>query len=206
MSENDVAAPQTVGVRRANDFRWGGENPGADRIVNPNTHHGSGTQDQPEADSIEFGASPTQGRDLSNSGPQQQWNSDFSKAPSEAQGPDSATPRAESEAPILPAPAAEAEPFLNVPSEFESGLLSTLPPYQPNGTTAPLRPDGISAFTVTPIEEMTDGQNQVPVAQADVASTDEDTSLSGNVLLNDSDADASDSLTVSAVDGASANV
>ncbi len=50
------------------------------------------------------------------------------------------------------------------------------------------------------------GTNDGPVANADTGSTDEDTVASGNVLSNDSDADASDVLAVSAVNGVAGNV
>ncbi|HKQ95911.1 MAG TPA: Ig-like domain-containing protein, partial [Aestuariivirgaceae bacterium] len=50
------------------------------------------------------------------------------------------------------------------------------------------------------------GTNDGPVANADADSTDENAAVSGNVLANDTDADTSDVLTVSEVNGAAANV
>ena len=50
------------------------------------------------------------------------------------------------------------------------------------------------------------GTNDGPVANADTGSTTENAACSGNVLANDSDADASDVLTVSAVNGSAGNV
>ena len=50
------------------------------------------------------------------------------------------------------------------------------------------------------------GVNDDPVAAIDVAELDEDTTLSGNVLDNDTDPDAKDTLTVSSVNGSGAGV
>ncbi|MEH2279824.1 MAG: VCBS domain-containing protein [Nostoc sp.] len=49
-------------------------------------------------------------------------------------------------------------------------------------------------------------QNSTPTAVDDNATTNEDTALSGNVLANDTDPDTGDILTVSAVNGSTANV
>ncbi|MBX9256283.1 cadherin-like domain-containing protein [Desmonostoc muscorum CCALA 125] len=54
-------------------------------------------------------------------------------------------------------------------------------------------------FSVTPV-------NDAPTAVDDNATTNEDTAFSGNVLANDTDPDTGDTLTVSAVNGNTANV
>ena len=67
--------------------------------------------------------------------------------------------------------------------------------------------DGHGGFATTTLSLTVTGANDGPVAAADAATTAENASLaSGNVLANDSDADGSDVLTVSAVDGQAANV
>ncbi|MBE2257845.1 MAG: tandem-95 repeat protein, partial [Rhodobacteraceae bacterium] len=57
--------------------------------------------------------------------------------------------------------------------------------------------DGEGGFATTTLTITIDGENDPPVANADTANTPEDTSLSGNVLANDSDPDAGDTLTIS---------
>ena len=66
--------------------------------------------------------------------------------------------------------------------------------------------DGHGGFATTTLSLTVTGANDGPVAAADAATTAENTTASGNVLANDSDADGSDVLTVSAVDGQAANV
>ena len=66
--------------------------------------------------------------------------------------------------------------------------------------------DGHGGTAITTLSLTVTGANDGPVAVADAATTGENTTASGNVLANDSDADASDVLTVSAVNGSAANV
>ena len=66
--------------------------------------------------------------------------------------------------------------------------------------------DGHGGTATTTLSLTVTGANDGPVAAADTATTAENTTASGNVLANDSDPDASDVLTVSAVDGQAANV
>ena len=66
--------------------------------------------------------------------------------------------------------------------------------------------DGHGGTATTTLSLTVTGANDGPVAAADAATTGENTTASGNVLANDSDPDASDVLTVSAVDGQAANV
>ena len=66
--------------------------------------------------------------------------------------------------------------------------------------------DGHGGTAITTLSLTVTGANDGPVAVADASTTGENTTASGNVLANDSDADASDVLTVSAVDGSAANV
>ncbi|WP_424965863.1 Ig-like domain-containing protein [Dinoroseobacter sp. S375] len=71
--------------------------------------------------------------------------------------------------------------------------------------------DGNGGSDMATVTVTIEGVNDAPVAADDAVSTDEDTALSGSVLVDngagaDSDVDASDTLTVSQVNGAAANV
>ncbi|WP_415905471.1 Ig-like domain-containing protein [Neptuniibacter sp. QD48_55] len=56
--------------------------------------------------------------------------------------------------------------------------------------------DGNGGTSTAILSVLVNGVNDMPVAMDDLATTDEDTVVSGNVLINDSDVDASDILTV----------
>ena len=88
------------------------------------------------------------------------------------------------------------------------GAMSRTPPptawrsARPAATASPMTvSDGHGGIATTTLSLTVTGANDGPVAVAEAATTGENTTASGNVLANDSDADASDVLTVSAVDG-----
>jgi VCBS repeat-containing protein len=66
--------------------------------------------------------------------------------------------------------------------------------------------DGLGGTDTATVTITINGANDTPVANADAGSTDEETLAFGNVLANDTDADASDTLVVSAVNGVAASV
>jgi VCBS repeat-containing protein len=107
---------------------------------------------------------------------------------------------------------------------LDSGALLTLRidgsyTYFPNGRFDFLRPgqtatdsftytvsDGLGASATARVTITITGVNDPPVAVPDNAGTDEDTAVSGNVLVNDTDPDQDDTKTVTAVNGSAAAV
>ncbi|HEY7763977.1 MAG TPA: Ig-like domain-containing protein, partial [Aestuariivirgaceae bacterium] len=201
MSDTPLASAQTVGVRRANDYRWNGENPNVDHIVNPNVHHGSGTQEQPELPLTQHGGSAQPHPDLP-----------VSTSPSDAASGASPAPEDTNSPQLTPARPAEELHIASVDASADSVAVSA-PAWAPASmsfpeeiaTRAARAPTGVGPAAPSN-ESLSSNPNTAPVATADAASGDEDSSLSGNVLANDSDADASDVLTVAAVNGAAGNV
>ncbi|WP_353110612.1 Ig-like domain-containing protein [Salinisphaera dokdonensis] len=66
--------------------------------------------------------------------------------------------------------------------------------------------DGNGGFDTATLTVTVNGSNDVPVANDDVASADENTPVTGNALANDTDADTNDDLSVAQVDGDAGNV
>ena len=192
--------PEGVGARKANDYRWGGENEGIDRIVNPNTHHGSESEKDPVLDHDASNGGAGNGNSVPGNGLNRSPGT-----PARTVGPDGVDPVS-----VSSSNGGSADFSSAVSSSTVTDALTTSTPQVPapdfagpQAGSAPLAASGRSGGgSGTPDVPANHG----PVAADDTGSSDEDGSVSGNVLSNDTDADTSDVLTVAAVNGQMANV